>query len=120
MSCQTVGILGKLPQYHRPEILAMTKTQPEKDMTKHSMRPVLLTSEAEPGLLIAYDPDAHYPYWACWEADRVPGNQGPQIPVGQGNTPQEAIDCLYALMAQWYLYHDGQPSLAAPTRDNAA
>lgn len=67
------------------------------------MRPVLSTSEAEPGLLIAYDPDAPYPYWACWEADQTSGGRLSEAPVGHGHTPQEAIDCLYALMAWWCL-----------------
>lgn len=84
------------------------------------MRPAFSTNGAETGLLIAYDPDAPYPYWACWETGHLAGHGLPQIPVGHGHTPEEAIDCLYALMAWWCLQQNGRPPLAASIKDYMA
>ncbi len=83
------------------------------------MKAALFTSRAEAGLLIAYDPGAPYPYLAYWEADQVSDHKSPQAPVGQGNTPQEAIDCLYALMARWCVHTDHKLPLTTPREAQA-
>jgi hypothetical protein len=118
MSCQTADTLGTLPLHHRHGILAIAVPQPVKDLINQPMRPVLSSSEADPGLLIVYDPDASYAFWACWEAEQAPANRLHQPPVGHGHTQQEAIDCLYALMAWWCLRSARPPmpdSLQDPT-----
>ncbi len=84
------------------------------------MRSAFSTTKAKTGLLIAYDPDAIYPYWACWETGQLAARGVSQPPVGHGHTPEEAIDCLYALMAWWCLQQTSKPPLAASIQDHVS
>ena len=55
-------------------------------------------------MLIGYDPDAAIPYSACL-AGTPPG---PQTPIGLGYTPQQAVQCLYRLLAWQSLWREGR------------